>query len=100
MSKKTAPRIIIPFDLTDEMLPVLKAYAHIVIDEYRAQEREDYQEKKSAPELLTLEEAAAALKITKASLKRLRDAGDIQTTYVGPSVRISSKEIEKFHQSN
>lgn len=98
MPNKLPPRAIIQIDITDSLLSIMETVAEMAVEKYRSQEREDNPQPVAV--LLTLDEAAAALKMTKASLKRLRDAGDIQTTHVGPSVRISSKEIEKFHQSN
>lgn len=95
MNKKLPPRASLTLDLTEAMMPMIEAYIRMTVEETLAQIREKEPPKETA-ELLTLNEAADLLKVSRPTLDRLRKDGIIKTTYVGTTVRISSKEITKF----
>lgn len=46
--------------------------------------------------LLTLSEAAAALRISRSSIYRLFDAGELAWVQIGASRRVTSAEIHRF----
>ena len=46
--------------------------------------------------LLTVTEAAAALRISRSSIYRLFDAGQLSWVQIGASRRVTSTEIERF----
>ena len=50
----------------------------------------------SARRLLTIPEAAAALRISRSSVYRLFDAGQLAWVQIGSSRRVTSIEIERF----
>jgi excisionase family DNA binding protein len=49
-----------------------------------------------ASRLLTIVEAAAALRISRSSIYRLFDAGQLGWVQIGASRRVTSAEIERF----
>ena len=50
----------------------------------------------TASRLLTIAEAAEALRISRSSIYRLFDAGQLAWVQIGASRRVTSTEIERF----
>ena len=48
--------------------------------------------------LLTVSEAAAALRISRSSIYRLFDAGELAWVQIGSSRRVTSAEIQLLHR--
>jgi excisionase family DNA binding protein len=50
--------------------------------------------------LLTVSEAAAALRVSRSSIYRLFDAGELAWVQIGASRRVTSAEIHRFIEAH
>ena len=57
-------------------------------------------ERPSAPDLWTVEEVAASLRVTRATMYRIAAAGDIETVRVGGQIRITGAAVTEYIARN
>lgn len=90
------PRLTAQIDLTNTMMPAFELIAKIAAEEAIAQFKNEQPSLKATPEFLTKQEAAEMLKMSVASLDKLRKSKDILTAYIGNTPRIPLTEITKY----
>jgi excisionase family DNA binding protein len=91
----TPPRLYL--DITEAMYPALEQMAEMMAEKTIAQYLEANPPSGTpVPELLTKQEAADLLKMTVATVDKLRKSGHIKAVFIGAAVRIPSTEITKY----